>query len=84
MARNLGHARADDTANKTKNMSHNVLNYRDFTMEAETILVYQLCSLRLLIHRSQTFRRRESHFRDLEADAVLGLVSKWISTFYGQ
>ena len=76
MSRNIGHALADDTASKTKNKSHNVLNYRDFTMEAETILVYQLCSLRLLIHRSRTFRRRESHFQDLEADVVLGLVFK--------
>ena len=26
MARNLGHARADDTANETKNVSHNSFN----------------------------------------------------------
>ena len=27
MARNLGHARAGDTADETKDMSHNILNY---------------------------------------------------------
>ena len=32
MARNLGHARADDKANETKHMSRNTLNYRDFIM----------------------------------------------------
>ena len=67
MARNLGHARADDTADETKNMSHNILNYRDFTMKTETITVYQLCLLRLLIHRSQTFRPCESHFPGLRS-----------------
>ena len=31
MARNLEQARADDKANETKNVSHNTLNYGDFT-----------------------------------------------------
>ena len=30
MARNLGLARADGTANQNKNMSHNTFNYRDY------------------------------------------------------
>ena len=30
MARNLGHVRADDKANETKNVSHNTLNYKDY------------------------------------------------------
>ena len=59
--------RADDTADETKKMSVKILNYRDFTMETETIGVYQLCSLRLLIHRGQTFRPRESHFPGLRS-----------------
>ena len=33
MARNLGHAGADDTANETKNVSHNILNYGYFPMK---------------------------------------------------
>ena len=33
MARDLGHARADGTANEAKNVSHNTLNYRDFPMK---------------------------------------------------
>lgn len=33
MARNLGHARIDGTANQTKNTSHNALNYRDLIMK---------------------------------------------------
>ena len=35
MARDLGHARADGTANETKNVSHNTLNYRDFPMKTD-------------------------------------------------
>lgn len=35
MARNLDHARPDDTANETKNVLHNTLNYRDFTMKTD-------------------------------------------------
>jgi len=31
----LGHARADNTANENKNVSHNTLNYRDFTMKTD-------------------------------------------------
>lgn len=33
MASNIGHARADETANDTKNISHNTLNYKDFMMK---------------------------------------------------
>ena len=35
MARNLDHARPDDRANKTKNVLHRTLNYRDFTMKTD-------------------------------------------------
>ena len=33
MARNIGHARADDKVNEAKNFSRNTLNYRDLTMK---------------------------------------------------
>ena len=35
MARNFGHARADDTVNDTKNVSYNNLNHRDLTMKVD-------------------------------------------------
>ena len=35
MASNLGHARADDTANETKNVSQDTLNYKDFTTKTD-------------------------------------------------
>jgi len=54
-------------------------------LSAETLRVYQLRSLRLLIHAIEaTISDPVNHiFLDLQSDAVLGLVSKRISMLYG-
>ena len=62
MARNLGHARADDTANETKNVSHNTLNYRDFTMKTD--LKFRLPPESIVKHELFTgspFAQKEVH-----------------------
>ena len=54
-------------------------------LSAETLRVYQLRSLRLLIHAIEaTISDPVNHiFLDLQSDAVLGLVSKRTSMLYG-
>ena len=54
-------------------------------LSAETLRVYQLRSLRLLIHAIEaTISDAVNHiFLDLQSDAVLGLVSKRVSMLYG-
>ena len=54
-------------------------------LSTETLRVYQLRSLRLLIHAIEaTISDPANHiFLDLQSDAVLGLVSKRISMLYG-
>ena len=53
-------------------------------LSAESLRVYQICSLQLLILGAAPSDPVNHIFRDLETAAVLGVVSEIISTFYGQ
>ena len=59
MARNVGHARADDKVNEAKNFSRNTLNYRDLTMKTFQIPLSSLiqCKTQIVHLQSISLKR---------------------------